>query len=226
MRRGLDQKASVITRLATISVVFAALSGCGVIPRVAQQTTAAAIAPVATTARIVSNDLRAISRNMAISSARAQSSARQVTRQVAQTRAAANVARQRAQQTAQHVARTNARNATLRREFEESGIEAAQPFDILPQAVLAQLTPDQAELQRAAQKEAFTAPVGETIYWEDEGRTGTAMASDEQPLGSFVCRTFVQTVVIDTTEERADALACRSPDGVWEPSLDRLDELR
>lgn len=226
MRRGFDRKATVVTRLAAIGVVFAVLAGCGVIPRVAQQTTAAAIAPVATTARVVSNDLRAISRNLATSSARAQSSARQVTRQIAQTRAAANVARQRARQTAQHVARTNARNAALRQEFEESGIEAAQPFDILPPAVLAQLTLDQAELQRAAQKEAFTAPLGETIFWEDEGRTGTAMASDEQPMGTFLCRTFVQTVVIDATEERADALACRSPDGVWEPSLDRLDELR
>lgn len=94
---------------------------------------------------------------------------------------------------------------------------------MLPAAVLSQLTEDQAALQRTAQKEAFTAPVGETIFWEDAGRTGSAMAEDETTMGSFVCRTFVQTVQITVTEERAVTHACRTSDGVWEASLNRSE---
>ncbi len=102
----------------------------------------------------------------------------------------------------------------------------SEPLDILPTAVLAQLTKDQAALQRAAQTEAFTAPLGETIFWEDSGRTGSAMAEEENAMGSFVCRTFIQTVRITETEERASTLACKNPDGVWQASLGRSEMLQ
>ncbi len=204
--------------MAAAAGALACLAGCGVLPRVAQQTTAAAIAPVATTAQAVSRDLRAVSQNLAASSAAAARTSRQVSQTAAQTRAATRAANQRREQ----LARTAERNAAIRKrmEAEDGGPEA---FDLLPAAILAQLTEDQAALQRAAQKEAFGAPVGETIFWEDSGRTGTAMAEDEQPMGSFVCRTFVQTLLIDAVEERASALACKSPDGTWEASLGRRE---
>jgi surface antigen len=194
----------------------ALLASCGVIPRVAQQTVAAAIAPVTNSARTISKGLEVTSHNIAASAAIAERTSRQVRMTAAQARAAARAADQRRQQ----MARLADRNAAMRKEvaaFEQ------EPFDILPAAVLAQLTEDQAALQRAAQKEAFTAPVGEEIYWEDSGRTGTALTEDETPMGSFVCRTFIQTVRLDLREERGSAFACRSPDGVWEASLARTE---
>lgn len=199
----------------------AVLAGCGVLPRVAQQTTAAAVAPITTSARVVSQNLKVASQNIAASSAAAARSARQVSRTAAQTRAATQAARQRAKQAADMAKR----NAALKKQIEETKAQAeasgaeAEAFDILPEAVLAKLTVDQAALQRAAQKEAFTAPVGETIYWEDSGRTGTAMAEDENPMGAFVCRTFVQTILIDDAEQKGSAVACRNPDGVWETTV-------
>jgi len=206
----------------TTAVVAAlALAGCGVIPRLAHQTTAAAIAPVASTARVVSANLRATSANLAASSARSAATARQISRETARTRAATNAARARASRTAQIAKQNAATREALKERMDVQGTDP--PFDILPAAVLTQLSTDQAALQRLAQEEAFTAPVGETIFWEDGARTGTAMAESENVMGSFACRTFVQTVTIDAIEQRADALACRNPDGVWEVSLQRSD---
>lgn len=209
-------------RFCTAAAVLAAasLAGCGVLPRVAQQTAAAAIAPVAGSARVVSANLRAASQNLAASSAQTAATARRISRETAQARAAADAAHARSREAAraarQAAARNEAFNDALKARTEAGDAMEPPPFDILPVAVLAQLTEDQAGLQRAAQQEAFAAPVGETIYWEDGGRTGTAMARDETPMGGFLCRTFVQTVVIDAVERRGDALACRSPDGIWD----------
>jgi hypothetical protein len=204
--------------LSAVVAASALVSGCGVLPRVAHQTAAAAIAPVATTAQAVSQSLQATSHNLAVSSAAAQQTARQVSATAAQTRTLArNTAR-----AAEQRRRQAARNAALRERIENSPAEP-EPFDILPPAVLAQLTEKQAALQRIVQKEAFTAPVGETIFWEDSGRTGTAMTEEESPLGGFVCRTFVQTVRLNETEERGRAFSCKSLDGVWEPPLVRTE---
>lgn len=212
-----------------------AVSACGILPRVAQQTTAAAIAPVANTARVVSSDLRVISQNLARSSASIEQSTRRVSLQAAQTRAAINAARARSEQItriAERSAALSAQRNAASGAAPAAGQPAEQvPFDVLPATVLARLTPDQAALQRAAQKEAFTAPIGEVIFWEDGGRTGTASAEDEKPMGSFLCRTFVQTVVFDDaegengseSEEKSEVLACRNPGGVWEASFGRSE---
>ena len=114
------------------------------------------------------------------------------------------------------------RNKKIKEHLADSDAEP-EAFDVLAPAILAQLSGDQAALQRAAQQEAFDAPVGEIIFWEDSGRTGTATAEDEQPMGSFVCRTFFQTVRLDVTEESGRLLACKSPDGVWESSARRTE---
>jgi hypothetical protein len=205
------------TRILAALAAAALLAGCGILPRVARQTTAAAMAPISTTARAVSRSLEVTSANLAASAAATERTSRQVRMTAAQARAAARTAEQRRQQFARAAERSaQARKPALTRESE--------PFDVLPAAVLARLTEDQAALQRAAQKEAFTAPVGEEIYWEDSGRTGAAMAEDETPMGSFVCRTFVQTLRLDDGgEERGTAFACRTPDGVWEASLARTE---
>lgn len=204
-------------RIVVAIALAACLAGCGILPRVAQQTTAAAIAPVATTARIVSRDLVAVSKNIAASSAATARTARQVSASAAQARAASRAAEQQRAQ----VVRAAKRNAAVAKQVRKSDVP--EPFDVLPPAVLAQLSKDQAALQQAAQREAFTAPIGETIYWENEGRTGSAMAEDETSLGGFICRTFVQTVAISDSEERASTLGCKNSDGVWQASLNRRE---
>ncbi|MGE4064028.1 MAG: hypothetical protein AB7E79_11740 [Rhodospirillaceae bacterium] len=194
------------------------MSACGILPRVAQQTTAAAVSPITTTARAVSKSLEATSHNMAVASAAAERASRQASMTAAQARAAARTAaRQRHQ-----AERLAERTASIRKQAQTSA-RAQETFDILPAAILVQLTEGQAALQRAAQKEALTAPIGEEIYWEDSGRTGTAMAEDEKPMGGFICRTFVQSVRLDLAEERGRAIACRNPDGVWEAALSRTE---
>lgn len=200
-----------------IAVIAAAfVSACGILPRVAQQTTAAAIAPVASTARVVAHSLEATSRNLAATSVAAQRTSRQVAMNASQAKSAARAASARRKQ----AERLAERNKKIKEHLAESEVKT-EPFDVLAPAVLAQLSEDQAALQRAAQQEAFDAPVGETIFWEDSGRTGTAMAEDETPMGSFVCRTFFQTVRLDVNEESGRLLACRSPDGVWESAARR-----
>lgn len=196
----------------------ACLASCGILPRVARQTTAAAISPIASTARTVSQDLRVVSQNIAASSAASARTARQVSLASARARAASRAAQQRRAQNA----RIAKQNQAFAKQAKADG-GPSEPLDILPAAVLAQLTKDQAALQRAAQTEAFTAPVGETIYWEDSGRTGSAMAETENAMGSFLCRTFVQTIKITESEERASTLACKNPDGIWQASLNRSE---
>lgn len=210
-------------RLTIMATAAACLAGCGVLPQIARQTTAAAISPIASTARIVSQDLKIVSQNMAASSAATARTARQVSLSAAQARTASRAAQQRRAQAARIAKQNTAAAKKARSETANSGAAASEPFDILPAALLAQLTQDQAALQRAAQKEALTAPVGETIFWEDGGRTGSATAEDETTMGSFVCRTFVQTIQIVVTEERASTHACRTPDGIWEASLNRSE---
>lgn len=200
----------------------ALVSSCGILPRVAQQTAAAAIAPVATTARAVAQSLQATSHNLAVGAVAAQQTARRTAVSAAQTRAVARNAARAAERRRQQMARVTERKAAVK-ERVKNAPGPAEPFDILPAAVLAQLTQNQAALQRAVQKEAFSAPVGETIFWEDSGRTGTAMTEEESPLGGFVCRTFVQTVRVNESEERGRAFSCRSLDGVWEPPSARTE---
>ncbi len=205
-------------RLTIVLAAAASVAGCGILPHVARQTTAAAISPIATTARVVSQDLKVVSQNMAASSAASAQTARQVSLAAARTRAASQAVRQRRAQNA----RIAKQNADLVKKAKAEGAPS-ETLDILPTAVLAQLTKDQAALQHAAQAEAFTAPVGETIFWEDGGRTGSAMAETENAMGGFLCRMFVQTIKITESEERASTLACKNPDGIWQASLNRSE---
>lgn len=76
---------------------------------------------------------------------------------------------------------------------------------------------DRAALAQA-QTRAYTAPVGQTIQWNNpqNGNSGTftpvrdGTASD----GSY-CREFQQTVIIGGQQQQAYGKACRQPDGSW-----------
>lgn len=110
---------------------------------------------------------------------------------------------------------------TAPRPSRKPGAKPAEPppLEILPKATLAKLTPRQRGLQNAAQREAESAQVGESIFWNLEGRPGSAMTESENHLGEYLCRSFAQTIVIEGTEEQAFTTACRTEGGAWTPSF-------
>jgi len=97
------------------------------------------------------------------------------------------------------------------------GKTAEQPeLPILPEDTLSKLSTDQKGLQIAAQKAAFTAPVGETIFWNLDDRSGTVVAKDEHKMGETLCRSFEQSVTIDGVPQTGHAIACKDDStGHW-----------
>lgn len=184
----------------------ALLGGCGIIPVVAQQSTAAALRPVTTVAQWVATDLQ-IMGNLARG---ATASSREVTMATQSIQRATPV----------YAAPTAARTVSYARpKKEKDDARATANWDIPPAAVLARLTPDQADLQRAAQREAVKALIGETIFWKLDGREGSAMTKSENKLAAFTCRTFEQTVKFDDAVETARATACRTESTGWTRSF-------
>lgn len=71
-----------------------------------------------------------------------------------------------------------------------------------------------------AQTQAHSAPVGQTISWEnpDTGHGGTftpTKVGTEQTTNRY-CREYKQTIVIDGREEVGVGQACQNPDGTWD----------
>lgn len=82
-------------------------------------------------------------------------------------------------------------------------------------------TMDAVDKQRAQQAytQATTAPVGQTITWNNP-RTGnsgsvTPTRDGTSSTGEY-CREFQQTVTVGGRQEDAYGVACRRPDGSWE----------
>lgn len=232
-------------RLCAISALAVVVAGCGIIPAVVQKSTQVAMLPVTTAASSLSRDARLMSRSfeygatrvgrglevgaaslgrsaqsLGYSVERAAATAQQATRPPLQFNTGRStqptIINQRPSAARAQSASTSAHNAARAQQNAATTVVPPPQIDILPPTVLAQLTEDQAGLQRAAQSEAFSAPVGEEIYWEVEGRTGSAVAESENAMGSFVCRTFIQTLTLekDNTTE-SEAVMCRNDNGVW-----------
>lgn len=76
---------------------------------------------------------------------------------------------------------------------------------------------DQAYAEQASQQ-ASTAPIGETIAWNnpDSGNSGTITPQQDgyDSAGNY-CREYQTTVTIDGQVQRAYGTACRQPDGSW-----------
>ncbi len=70
-----------------------------------------------------------------------------------------------------------------------------------------------------AYDQAQTAPVGQTIAWNnpDSGNSGTVTpVRDGTSTAGEYCREYQQSVVIGGKTEEAYGTACRQPDGSWE----------
>lgn len=79
---------------------------------------------------------------------------------------------------------------------------------------------DRADMEYAsrATERAYTAPMGETITWEnpESGNRGsiTPMKEGYTNAGDY-CRKYQQTIVVDGQAETAYGTACKQADGSW-----------
>lgn len=70
-----------------------------------------------------------------------------------------------------------------------------------------------------AQNRAHSAPVGETIAWNnpESGNSGTYVVTrDGKSTSGRYCREYQQTVTVGGQKQSAYGTACQQPDGSWE----------
>ena len=201
----------------TVLLTAVLLGGCGMIPVIAQQTTAAALRPVTATAQVIGYDLQVMSNIARSVTAQTAVTGREIT-MAARTMPPATPAVYSPRVAPVPRAAKKIKSDPGKKDKNESE-KAIQDWGILPPATLKRLTTDQVALQRAAQKEAATAIVGELIFWKLEGRQGTAKAESENKMGAFTCRTFEQTLTFEDSVERATATACRTETTGWTRSF-------
>ena len=204
-----------LPRLICIGLCTSVVAGCGIVPMVAQQTTAAALAPFTTAAQATNATMQTLGRGMTAMSAQTAQTTRQI--QIANNNA--RYYRPQPQPVSYQTPRAPTRSARTNSSSKNRAAktkDAGKPsLDILPKEILERLTTDQAGLQKAAQSEAMLAPVGETIFWHMDGREGTAMAESESLMGGFTCRNFVQTIALEDYFDKATVSACRNANGAW-----------
>ena len=190
------------------------LGGCGVLPMVAQQTTAAALAPFTNAAQQINTGLQLVGRGIAAATPRVVSQSQQLTTAINQTRVAAQPITYQAPSPMPYRAAQ-----TSKASGKKDDPSASAELDILPAKLLARLTPDQKGLQRAAQNAATKAVVGETVFWHLDGREGSVVTESENNMGGFTCRTFTQRLALEDYFDYATVIACRTKGGVWTRSF-------
>lgn len=90
-------------------------------------------------------------------------------------------------------------------------------FSAISVALINNMTEVQQRGYEDAQIRATTAPIGETIRWNDAGASGTVTATREgTSSANRYCREFQKTVTIGNRTEQAYGTACMQPDGAWE----------
>jgi len=68
-----------------------------------------------------------------------------------------------------------------------------------------------------AQQQAYAAPIGETIQWNDGGAYGSVIPVREgSDTAGRYCREFQQEVIVGNRREAGYGIACRQPDGAWQ----------
>ena len=90
-------------------------------------------------------------------------------------------------------------------------------FTAITLKILDNLNEGQQRAHEAAQIRATEADVGETVYWNRDGASGsvTVLRDGTSTTGRY-CREFQQEVTIAGKGEAAYGTACRNPDGSWE----------
>ena len=81
------------------------------------------------------------------------------------------------------------------------------------------LTESDRSILQDTQEQAYNAPIGEPIEWNnpETGNSGTITTERQGRTASGAyCREFQQTISIDGKTERAYGTACQQPDGTWQ----------
>ena len=90
-------------------------------------------------------------------------------------------------------------------------------FTAITLVLLDHLSESQQRAHESAQIQATTAPIGQTIIWNEGGATGNVVATGDgtDSAGNY-CREFQQTVTVGGRTEQAYGTACQKPDGAWQ----------
>jgi hypothetical protein len=90
-------------------------------------------------------------------------------------------------------------------------------FTAITLKILDNLNEEQQRAHEAAQIRATTAPIGETIIWNEGGASGSVTPTrDGTSTSGRYCREFQHEVTIGGKKEQAYGVACQQPDGSWE----------
>jgi hypothetical protein len=90
-------------------------------------------------------------------------------------------------------------------------------FTAIAVKLLDNLNEQQQRVHEAAQVRATTAPIGETIYWNEGNASGyvTPTRDGTSSAGRY-CREFQHEVTVGGRKEQGYGTACRQSDGSWE----------
>lgn len=112
--------------------------------------------------------------------------------------------------------RVTRRSAAAPETAPKAATTRAETFlEVLPPELLDQLTQDQVNLQTLVQAEALAGAADETVFWELDGRAGTARAEAPHALGAFTCRAMIETIKLGETATESRATACRTNVTGW-----------
>ncbi len=90
-------------------------------------------------------------------------------------------------------------------------------FTAITLGVLDYMTAAQQRAHESAQITATSAPIGQSIRWNDGGLKGNVTATREGTSSSGrYCREFRQAVTVGGKVDETYGTACRQPDGAWE----------
>jgi hypothetical protein len=95
--------------------------------------------------------------------------------------------------------------------------ERSEILEVMPPELLDQLTKDELILQSIIQLDALDGPGKEVVYWDLNGRAGTASAEEATTHGGFKCRVITETLKLDDSGEATEskATACKTESTSW-----------
>lgn len=100
--------------------------------------------------------------------------------------------------------------------YADSDAFAWLAFTAITLKVLDNLNEDQQRAHEAAQVQATTVPVGETIVWNQGNASGSVTPTrDGTSTSGRYCREYQHEVTVGARKEQAYGIACRQPDGSW-----------
>ena len=90
-------------------------------------------------------------------------------------------------------------------------------YAILALQIAEALNDNQRQHHLSAQRRAVSAPLGDSIRWNDGGAGGSVSVTREgDDGGGNYCREFQQEIFVGNRRQSGYGVACQQPDGAWE----------